>query len=133
MNIPTRIGIFGSCSGLIWSLAPGLCGYYQAGLSLVLTVTVCAIITGILVSFALFKPLLKANRRITILLGVLALPFGAFCWGFLFFLCSSPSDNPFFGGLIFAFWSVANPLAIIFIPCAVLTTFLLRKWLLMPR
>jgi MFS family permease len=134
MNIIARIVVFGTCSGLIWSLAPGVCVdlFHDSRFPLALILIICALI-GILISALFAVPLLKANRWSTLLLGVLALLLGAFCFGFFDSLFESSSDNPFKLGLTFAFFSTFSPFAIALIPCAVLTTFLYRKCLLMTK
>jgi hypothetical protein len=136
MSNPTRIVIFGACSGLVWSLAPGLYGglFFSPHIPLVLMLVTCAII-GILVSFLLAIPLMKAKHWvITLPLGVLALPIGAFCFGLFFYLFQNAERNPFTVGLQFAFWSTLWPyFAIILVPSAVLTTVLLWKCLLIRK
>jgi hypothetical protein len=136
MSIPTRIIIFGICSGLAWSLAPGIYGglFFDPHSPLALILVTCATI-GVFVSAMLAWPLLKANHWvITLLLGILALPIGAFCFGFFDCLFESSQDNPFRIGLMYAFWSTLWPyFAVVLVPSAVLTTFLLWKCLLMSK
>jgi len=136
MSNLTRIVIFGTCTGLAWSLAPGICGglFFDSDIPLVLMLVTCAII-GILVSFLLAMPLIKANHWvITLPLGVLALPIGAFCFGLFFYLFQNTEGNPFTVGLEFAFWSTLLPyFAVILVPSAVLTTVLLWKCLLIRK
>src|SRR5258708_7873214 len=126
----TRIIVFGTCSGLVWSLAPGLYGglFFYSHVPLVLFFVSFALIC-ILVSFLLAIPLIKANHWvITLLLGVLALPIGAFCFGLFFSLFQNSGDSAFKIGLDFAFWSTVGPyVAIILVPSALLTTFVFWK------
>ena len=135
-SIPTRVVIFGACSGLAWSLAPGVLGglFHDSHIPLTLMLVTCALI-GILVSSLLALPLHKANHWvITLLLGVLALPIGAFFFGLFFYLFQNSEDGPLRIGLEVAFWSTLGPVfAIILVPSSVLTTFLLWKCLPKPK
>jgi hypothetical protein len=128
MNTPTRIIVFGICSGLAWSLAPGALGGFSEEDSWAATIIV-SVTTGIFISFALALPLRKSNHGLTFLLGVLSLPVAAFLDGFLQTIADG-SGSPFWIGLVFAWFSIGTMFGFIFVPCAILTTFLFRKWLL---
>jgi hypothetical protein len=140
VSIPTRIVFFGASCGLPWSLAPGGLGDRFRTVPEVVAVLVASIITGVLVSFTLSKPLMKFNREYTVLLGILSLPIGAFCFGVCISFTSLivrhitgesfPGDEKFMPlteGATYALLSVLSLFAVILFPLAVLTTFLLRS------
>ena len=137
-----RILLFGALSGLIWSSVPIAIGNDRSVTTFV-EFPMVGVITGILVSFALYKPLSKFNNWVTILLGILVLPVGSFCFGFCLGLITLA------GGLIRgASFTMPIPLiplstgvlsvnvaimlscfsyfGFIFFPAALLTTYLLR-------
>src|SRR5262245_38614857 len=74
---------FGVLAGATWSIMPGTFSslYWPAGQAI--TVIVAAVITGIFTSLVLSIPLQRAGRLETLLLGVVALPLGAFLFGTL--------------------------------------------------
>jgi len=142
MSIPTRIILFGVSSGLLWSSAPI---YFSNRSREVFVISAIAgIIAGLLVSFALCKPLSRFNRRGTFFLGILALPLGAFCFGMSFGVVSllvGYSDTsvtsvgnalvaPLYFGVFYAYMAIvascASYFGFISIPSALLTTYLLR-------
>jgi hypothetical protein len=127
-------------SGLIWS---GLGGGFLSGDSFaygeMATVLGAGIITGILVSFMLKLPLSKCGRFATLGYGLLSLPVGAFAFGFITSLIQLAvraftgisysmvsSFNPVEAGILFALVSTVSICAIVYLPLAVITTFLLR-------
>jgi hypothetical protein len=135
----TAIVIFGTMSGLIWSVIGGglLSGDMSSGEDA--TVLGAGVITGILVSFMLKSVLSKCGRFATLGYGLLSLPVGAFAFGFIASLIQiavkaitgvsyslTTSFNPFEAGILFALVSVMSILAVVYLPLAVLTTFLLR-------
>jgi hypothetical protein len=142
MNIPIRITVFGALSGLLWSSAPYL---FTDGSSVaVMDCLVAGIITGLLVSFALYKPLLKFNRWGVLFLGILSLPISTLCFGVcaaLFDLVTGHYSSgtldvplpliPFYQGIAYAYLAMAviftSFYGFIFPPLAVLTTYLLRQ------
>lgn len=78
-SVTLRVGIFGIVSGLIWSSVAIVCSARTAGIYR--EFPIAGIITGLLISLALYKPLLRVNCRGTLFLGILALPIGVFCFG----------------------------------------------------
>jgi hypothetical protein len=136
VSVPARILLFGVSVGLLWSLAPGgLSGAFE--IFGTLTVLIASGLTGVAVSFALYKPLTKAGRSGAFFLGVVALPLGAFCFGLceplIYFITHGVSmtrDNESFMplqlGLEYAGLSIISSFALILIPLAILTTFFLR-------
>jgi MFS family permease len=144
MNTTTRIAIFGACSGLCWSSAPIF--FSDRSLRTFVLSLIVGIVTGIVVSFALYKPLLKSNRLGILIFGFLSLPFGAFCFG----VCGGLADlvtrystgeifaptplNPFIQGLLYAWLAMCvcftSPFGLILFPAAMMTTYLLRKAIL---
>lgn len=125
-----RIVAFGVCSGLMWSLAPGILAGLFANGPLPSFLSACAI-TGVLVSSLLALPLRRAKRWVALLLGVPALLAGSFCFGLTWGLFSH--DSPIETALLFAATSTLSPFAIALVPCAVLTAVLLWKCLLRPN
>ena len=135
---------FGIFAGAIWSIMPGTFSslYWPAGQAI--TVVVAGVITGILTSLVLSIPLQRAGRLRTLLLGVIALPLGAFLFGtlvstvqFAWQLATGVSYrfvrrgfDPLGTGLTAAMYSSSNVLALLLIPLAIGTTFLLRFTLL---
>ena len=132
MSNPTRIVIFGTSSGLVWSLAPGLLGglFFDSLIPLPLMLVTCALI-GVFVSLLLALPMLKRRHwSIALPLGVVALPIAGFLFGLFFSLFQNSGESPLRIGLSFAFYALGPLFAIILVPCSVLTTLLLRKCLL---
>jgi hypothetical protein len=97
------------------------------------------IFTGALVSFSLYKPLVRFGRCGTLLLGIIALPLGAFCFGFIFALVGMVTGDlggratwasALYSGFLFAYMTaVCSCLSwwgLILLPSALLTTYLLR-------
>jgi hypothetical protein len=142
MNAPARVTLFGACSGLLWS---AVAIFWSARSAEVWAVyPIIGIITGLLVSFALYKPLLGFRTGLVPILGILALPLGTFCFG----ACSGlafallnlhPGGTVTFGDIVFGpiyagflytyaamvicFFSLYG---LILFPSAVITTYLLR-------
>ncbi len=142
MNIPIRITWFGVFSGLLWSSPPI---YYSNRSREVLVIyAIAGIITGLLVSFALCKPLSRSNGWGTFFLGILALPLGAFCFGTsagVVDLLVGYSDTsitsvgyslvaPLYVGVFYAYMTIfasfVSYFGFISIPSALFTTYLLR-------
>src|SRR5579859_3711878 len=135
----TAIVVFGTGSGLIWSVIGG--GFISGNMSSGEDATVlgAGVITGILVSFMLKPVLSRCGCFATVGCGLLSLPVGAFAFGFIASLMQiaveaitgvsyslTASFNPIEAGVVFALVSVMSILAVIYLPLAVLTTFLLR-------
>jgi hypothetical protein len=139
VSIPARIALFGVSVGLLWSLAPG-CLNAQFSLAGTSAVLAAGGLTGVAVSFALYKPLMKCSRLGACFLGICALPAGAFCFG----VCESciymirefhtrtgvtAGDFRFMPlalGAEYAFLSLISASVVILVPLAILTTFSLR-------
>lgn len=129
-----RVLAFGTVSGLIWSVIAGSCttGAFQS-VDATATMLLSGILIGVIVSSALAAPLARSGRSGMVCLGLLSLPLGAFLWG----VCSalvqwfkgwSYADvKPLESGLACAFMSVMSLLAIVFVPLAILTTYLLWR------
>ena len=133
LNIWTRSILFGAGSGFAWSLAPGLLGlmFFGSIIPLPFLLIGCVFI-GVLVSSALTLPLLNTrNWLIAMLLGVFALAMAAFSFGCFFGLflhfVNSDNETPVETGLSFIAMSTGSLFAVILVPCAVLTTFLMWK------
>jgi len=148
INIPTRIFLFGTFCGLLWSFVPSflLGDEFKSG-GEAAVVLLAGIISGILVSFILYKPLSKSNRTTAVGLGLFALPLGAFCFGVCVSLVCLAARHitgenipyggigddkfmPIMEGVGYAVLSVISIFAVFLFPLAVLTTFLLRSVIL---
>jgi hypothetical protein len=142
MNVPARITLFGACSGLLWS---SVAIFWSARSADVYTeYPVIGIVTGLLVSFALYRPLLRFHRWLTPALGILALPLGAFCFGACFGLTSTLLSfhhggvvsfgdvvfGPLYSGFLYTYAAMVicifSYYGLILFSSAVLTTYLLR-------
>ena len=148
MNVPARISLFGACSGLVWSFAAIFCS--ARGTEVVEAFPAIGAMTGIVVSFALYYPLLKVGRRMTLILGVLALPLGTFCFGVCYQLLStlwkfhqgSPFSfgdvlyGPIYFGFLYMYLATVTCIfsyyGLILFPSAVVTTYLLRATISRP-
>jgi hypothetical protein len=126
-------------SGLVWSALVGGFSSNDDSSGEIATVLVAGVITGILVSFMLKSRLSKCGRLATFGYGLLSLPVGAFAFGFITTLIQitvraftgvsysmSASFNPVEAGVLFALVSTFSILTLVYLPLAVLTTFLLR-------
>jgi hypothetical protein len=150
VNVPTRIILFGAISGLFWSLVPIF--FVGRAVDVAVLCLITGVITGVLLSLALCKLLPKCNRWGTVLLGIITLPVGVFCFGVFISVIFSATHfitggafpsadyeyslNPFkvltlavLSGLMYASTSVYLALTTFMtflFPSAVLTTYLLR-------
>jgi hypothetical protein len=143
-----RSVLFGIVSGLIWSVVvevfvlsalsdkPDTWG----GLFVKLGSGVAA---GVIVALLLKSLLSRSGPSTTIICGLLSLPVGAFLYGFLLALMQMLANtftgvggtsvsglNPVEAGVVFAGVSCVSFLSIFFLPAAVITTFLLRTFII---
>jgi hypothetical protein len=138
LTTSARIALFGVLSGLVWSAAP-ICFLGTRPLGVFLFYVIAGVLTGLLVSLALYKPLARFGRFGVIPLGIFALPFGAFCFGFIFALLGMAAGDlagrvtwasPFYSGLFFAYMTAVTAClswwGLILLPSALLTTYLFR-------
>lgn len=146
LALSLRITFFGVFSGLLWSSAPIF--FSNRTPHVFVICAVAGIITGPLVAFALSRPLSRSSRWGTFLLGLLALPLGAFCFGISFGLielvagypdASIPSVSyallaPLYFGVFYMYMAIVSScfsyFGFISFPSALLTTYLLRLVLL---
>lgn len=78
-----RLFIFGTASGLLWSLVPGyLSELMYSSVGQTTTVLITGVLTGITVSALLLLSLIWLRIKGIIPLGIVALPIGAFLFGF---------------------------------------------------
>ena len=93
-------------------------------------VIVSGLVSGVLTSLALRAHLAKARKRMTVVVGAVSLPFGAFLFGFLLSVLQwvflARDFSPFSVGFQYALFSMISIFAIVLFPLAILTTFLLR-------
>ncbi len=141
MNMTGRIVVFGTASGLLWSLVPGFITELFESPKSIAVVLLVGVLTGVLVSYALYRPLLRRGRWVAFWLGLLSLPTGAFCFGVLLSIAYlllgcvtgepdrflSTGFHPIAAGMQYAAYSVISILGIFLPPLAVLSTFLLRS------
>jgi undecaprenyl pyrophosphate phosphatase UppP len=139
MNTTARVLTFGVISGLIWSLMLHLIFGSTGSIREAGPVMASGILSGVIVSFALQRPLARFGRLGAFVIGLLSLPLGAFVFGFFGELMemlpgtstSSPqSHNPLGSGF---FYAAASIFAFYLFPPAILTTFLLRTVVLWRR
>jgi hypothetical protein len=139
MNKARRVLLFGAVSGFLWTAAILLIDQVSLSSNRIYDAVLPGMLTGMLVSLALVRPLEKLGRVGTSILGFLSLPLGGFLFGFwgeigerMLTSYTGPRDwyGPFVGGGICAVGAV---LAFYFIPFSILTTFLLRKVVLMDQ
>jgi hypothetical protein len=136
MSTTAKVLAFGVASGLLWSLLIILIFAHSIWASDIVKILVPGVLSGIIVSLALQKPLARFGRFGTVLLGLLSLPFGAFLFGFFaesveaLTRVNGPGFNPFSSGL---FYAGASIVSFYFFAPAVLTTFLLRTVVLSGR
>ena len=135
-----RVVVFGVTSGLLWSIAPGfLADLFSVSADVPATI-VASIIAGVVTTVALAALVARVRRSFAVVLGLASLPFGAFAFGFTIALISRFLPNqtsgarvsvePMSQGLNYAVLSVVSVFALVLFPLAVLTTLLLRVWIL---
>jgi hypothetical protein len=142
MKTPARVLAFGLISGLVWSFAVVLLFQHNQLLARGLDLPgmlVAGAISGVATSAILAPILRRAGGGWSVFSGLLSLPIGAFLFGFscglfshLFPEYSSgnyASISPWMLGCAFAAASVATAFALVFLPLAVATTYLLRAYL----
>jgi hypothetical protein len=132
-----RTLIFGSVSGALWSFVAGALDNLFDSKGQTITVVVAGLLTGIAVSFILLFPLSRSGRGSRILLGLAALPLGAFVFGILASsiqlivktLGGVPYSfveygfNPITIGFNYAVYSVISVFALALFPLALFTTY----------
>lgn len=139
MKTTLKVIFFGMISGTFWSFVPGALsvGDFMNSTRMTALVLLSGLLTGATVSLALQVSLAKSNRIETLFLGMGSLPLGAFVFGCYLVLINfmfGPAANEgylianlFAWGLLYAFESVFTPFAILLIPLACITTFLLKS------
>jgi hypothetical protein len=140
--------VWGGLYGILWSLAPGILSELLKRPGEAATVFLSGAVTGILVSYALGPWLARTNRAVATLLGILSLPLGAALFGaviswihrgilmftgihyrFVMQIEEAPGFvfSPLQTARDYALFASCTPLAIVFLPLAILTTFHLRR------
>ena len=129
--------MFGLAAGLMWALTPyAFYGFRQ--LDGLVTTAVAGPITGVVMAFAMAMPLRGLGREGTMVVGLFALPAGAFVFGAVLWSVSflvaivvpggmPPSGNPIASGshaLVGLVW--VWPLTLLATPVGPWTTFQLR-------
>jgi hypothetical protein len=140
MRIRANILIFGIITGFLWAFVPGILSELLRSDIEISTVLVAGVVTGVLTSIVLSAPAEKSPPVVTLCLGLLALPLGAFLFGISISVTHlAPSlitgttyrfvetgFHPLRTGFQYAFYSVFSVFALGLFPMAVFTTFLLR-------
>jgi hypothetical protein len=148
---PARIKTFlmlGSLYGAVWSLVPGYLSELLSMPGEAATVILSGAMTGIIVSAALVPVLARCKRWQAIGLGVLALPVGAWLFGFVIScihwvvmkvtgmhyrfvmqIVEPPGYifNPLQTAKLYALYATLSAFGIVFIPLAIFTTLHLRR------
>ena len=136
MSTSAKVILFGIISGLVWSIVgPGILmdSLFNSARETVL-VMFTGSLTGVAVSMLIKGPLIRYGKTRAVILGLVSLPFGAFIYGVIssvFGLSGFDDnlgiiDNALGNGVTYAVLSVISLFGIIFLPLAVLTTFILR-------
>jgi hypothetical protein len=143
MRTPARVLVFGFVSGLLWSIVPGILGELFSTRADVPATIVAGVVAGVVTSAVLALLVARFDRGLTIVLGLLSLPLGAFVFGFTLALISRllPSltsgtrafIDPWTLGFNYAGLSVISIFAIGLFPLAVVTTLLLRAFIVRGR
>jgi hypothetical protein len=142
MRTLTRVLTFGFISGLLWSIVPGTLAELFSSRDVLATV-VAGIFSGVATSVVIGMFLERVGRPVTLLLGLVSLPFGAFVFGFALALIdrffpgitsgSRAIIDPWTLGASYAVLSVISIFAVGLFPLAVLTTLGLRSWVIWGR
>jgi hypothetical protein len=121
VNTTKKAIVFGIISGLLWSLIAGsLVDLFNSATKTVFVLFAGAL-TGAVVSLILKAPLIRFSWGWTFIGGFISLPLGAFIFGNIMFFGGLGEFN----GAEFAVLSVISLFAIILIPLAIITTFIL--------
>jgi hypothetical protein len=142
MNITLRILIFGTVSGLLWAVVPGslsdLFNDHLAGETA--TVFISGALSGLVVSFVLWRLLVKSSVGGALAVGILSLPLGAFAFGVIISFVQwvareftgvpyrfvADGFSPFQAGFQYAAYSLVTVFALILVPLSIVTTIILR-------
>ena len=140
MRALTNVLAFGFISGLLWSIVPGTLGNLFSSRGDVPATVAAGIFSGVVTSLVLAAFLGRVGRVVTVLLGFLSLPFGAFVFGFTLAMIdrllpaitsqSRAILDPWTLGANYAVLSVVSIFAIGLFPLAVLTTLFLRSFVI---
>ena len=143
MNTLARILVFGTVSGLLWSVAPGIFYAMFNSRADVPAIVTAGIVSGIVTSAIVALLLIRFNPGMTVVFGLLSLPFGAFIFGFSVVLVapffpgftgvSGAHVEPWTLGFAFAGLSVFTIASVGLFPLAVCTTLLLKSFILRGR
>jgi hypothetical protein len=143
MKTLKRVLVFGSISGLLWCVVPGLLDDLFSTPADTPVTVMAGVVAGILTSAMLALSVPRISRGFTMVVGTFALPLGAFVFGFAFALLSRFLPmlgsgtrailDPWTLGLNYALLSVISIFAIGLFPLAVVTTLLLRAFILRGR
>jgi hypothetical protein len=136
-----RVIVFGTTAGAFWSVVPGGLSELFDSLGESISVVISGMLTGILVSAVLFRPLQHVRITGTLFLGFLSLPVGAFVFGVIISIVQLLINiltgisyrfieygfKPLHVGIDYAGFSIVSIFALALIPLAIFTTTCL-KW-----
>jgi MFS family permease len=133
-----RVLAFGFVSGLLWSVVAGILADLFGTPADVPATIFAGVVAGVVTSAVLALLVARFGRGLTIVLGLLSLPLGAFVFGFSLAFISRVLPaltsgtraliNPWTLGSEYALLSVVSTFAIGLFPLAVVTTLLLRVY-----
>jgi hypothetical protein len=139
MSTLAKILTFGFVSGLLWSVVPGILADLFSSLADVPATIIAGIVAGVLTSAFVSLLVARLGRGLTVVVGLFSLPVGAFLFGFILALISRflpaftsgarVDIEPWTLGFNYALLSVISIFAIGLFPLAVLTTLLLRAFM----
>jgi len=143
MKALARVLAFGFVSGLLWSIVPGILADLFSTRADVLATIVAGVVSGVVTSAVLAQLVARFGRGLTIVLGLVSLPLGAFIFGFTLALIdrflpvltsrTRALTDPWTLGLNCALLSVYSTFAIGLFPLAVVTTLILRAYIVRER
>jgi hypothetical protein len=142
MSTISRILVFGSVSGLLWSVAPGVLADLFSSRADVPATVIAGIISGVVTSAILAAVVTRFGRGLTVVFGLLSLPVGAFVFGFTLALIdrflpllrgTRALVEPWTLGFNYALLSIISVFAVGLFPLAVVTTLFLRWFIIRGR
>jgi hypothetical protein len=141
MKPTTQNILFGTFAGMLWSLVPGTLSELFTSFGQGVSVVLCGVLTGIIVTFTVRRLFDGSSKRFGIFLGVLSLPYGAFLFGFIISVAHAfiaviggPKYRfieyrfePFEAGMSYALYSSISIFAVVLFPAAIFTTLRVQK------
>ncbi len=140
MSTLKRTILFGTVSGLMWSIVPLTVSELWSSVGQTVSVLVAGSVTGVCVSLIICQPLCRINSKV-VHLGFYSLPLGGFLFGVIVSFTQLGAKlltgasyrylehgfHPFLTGAQWALCSVFSAFGFVLVPLAVGTTYLLRN------